>query len=312
MSSNNENKLNKIRDVSNQYNISARTLRYYEDIGLLSSIRNDDYAYRLYDEEAIKKLQQILMLRKLNISIKDIKKIFEASNSKILLQILDKKINDIDGEIILWQELKTIILEFISQIKKYDFNKNSDITLLYERAKDIEYKLTIDHFYDVTDKLKKAPEVRIVKINKFRAITSGADTFANIFSENGYNQWQEAHNHLIKNLIYASPDFMWFEEDKCTWIWAIEDWVTLKDTAPYDIIEFEGGLYAAAMSIDGDDDVNGRVYMGIKKWIETSGFELDERKGHRTLCHMVNPSNEIKKALGYHQLDIYVPIKIKE
>lgn len=29
------------------------TLRYYEDMGLIESIRSDDYAYRLYDEASL-------------------------------------------------------------------------------------------------------------------------------------------------------------------------------------------------------------------------------------------------------------------
>ena len=43
---------------------------------------------------------------------------------------------------------------------------------------------------------------------------------------------------------------------------------------------------------------------------ECNEFLLDERPGHMTLCHMVNPTDEIKKALGCQQLDVYVPIKI--
>ena len=78
-------------------------------------------------------------------------------------------------------------------------------------------------------------------------------------------------------MIYGAPDFLWFEEDgKAVWIWAVEDWVTKEDTLPYDLIAFEGGLYAAAMSVDGDDDIGGRVYSGILKWLEDSGFEPDE------------------------------------
>ncbi|WP_252187486.1 MerR family DNA-binding transcriptional regulator [Anaeromonas gelatinilytica] len=38
----------KIKDVSSKYDITARTLRYYEDMGLLYSTRSDDYAYRMY------------------------------------------------------------------------------------------------------------------------------------------------------------------------------------------------------------------------------------------------------------------------
>ena len=43
----------KIREISSKYDVSARTLRYYEDMGLLSSTRSSDYTYRLYDQEAV-------------------------------------------------------------------------------------------------------------------------------------------------------------------------------------------------------------------------------------------------------------------
>ena len=69
----------KIREVTARYNISARTLRYYEDAGLIQSARSSDYAYRLYDQEAIHRLEQILILRRLNISIKDIQRIFRTA-----------------------------------------------------------------------------------------------------------------------------------------------------------------------------------------------------------------------------------------
>ena len=314
------NELIKIRDVSSKYDISARSLRYYEDMGLITSTRSNDYAYRLYDEIAVKRLEQILILRKLNISIKDIQRIFNTSGSEAVLEVLGKKVEDIDGEVALLHELKEIVLEFIRQIERADFGNDSDVKMLYKKAKEIEGQLVNvsysgnpsngNRLLDVTEKMKKAPEVRIIQINPFRAFSSGLDTIDNVMGT--FQQWQEEHNHLVKKLIYGAPDFLWFEEDmRAVWIWAVEDWVTEADVEPYEIIGFKGGMYAAAMSVDGDDDINGRVYEGIKKWLETSGFELDERTGHRTLCHMVNPTDEIKHALGYHQLDIYVPIKVR-
>lgn len=314
------NELIKIRDVSSKYDISARSLRYYEDMGLITSTRSNDYAYRLYDEIAVKKLEQILILRKLNISIKDIQRIFNTSGSEAVLDVLGKKVDDIDGEVALLHELKGIVLEFIRQIEQADFGNDTDVKKLYEKAKEIEGQLANvsysgnpskgNRLLDVTEKMKRAPEVRIIQINQFKAFSSGLDTIDNVLGT--FQQWQEEHNHLVKKLIYGAPDFLWFEEDmRAVWIWAVEDWVTEADIEPYEIIEFNGGLYAAAMSVDGDDDINGRVYEGIKKWLENSGFELDEQPGHRTLCHMVNPTNEIKAALGYHQLDIYVPIKVR-
>ncbi|MCL2284855.1 MAG: MerR family transcriptional regulator [Firmicutes bacterium] len=62
--------LTKIKDISLKYAVTARTLRYYEDIGILTSIRSEGYAHRMYDEVAITRLKQILILRKLNISVK--------------------------------------------------------------------------------------------------------------------------------------------------------------------------------------------------------------------------------------------------
>lgn len=47
---------------------------------------------------------------------------------------------------------------------------------------------------EVTEKMKKAPEVRIIQINPFRAFSSGLDTIDNVMGT--FQQWQEEHNHL--------------------------------------------------------------------------------------------------------------------
>ncbi|MDE7352223.1 MAG: MerR family transcriptional regulator [Acetatifactor sp.] len=310
----------KIREISSRYDISARALRYYEDMGLISSTRSGDYAYRMYDKQAVKRLEQILILRKLNISIKDIQLIFQTASSEIVLEVLEKKVEDIDGEVALLQDLKDIILEFVGQIKRADFSRDADVKRLYERAQKVESRIAnisydgntskINRLPDVSNRLKKTPEISIIQINPFKAFSSGVDSFENVMGT--FQQWQEAHNHLVKKMIYGAPDFLSFEEDgNAVWIWAVEDWVTEKDTAPYELIEFEGGLYAAAVSVDGDDDMGGRICSGIMKWLEDSGFEPDERPGHRTMCHMINPTDEIRNALGYDQLEIYVPIKVR-
>jgi len=154
------NELVKIKDLSGRYDISARTLRYYEDMGLINSIRKDDYAYRLYDESAVKRLEQILILRRLNISIKDIRRVFSSPGSDVVLEVLNKKVNDIDDEAALLHELKEIVLEFIRQIKEADFSNGDDVKLLYEKAKDIETQLAnVNHLLEVTEKLEKKPDV---------------------------------------------------------------------------------------------------------------------------------------------------------
>ena len=307
----------KIREISVRYNVSARTLRYYEDMGLIESIRNDDYAYRLYDETAIKRLEQILILRRLNISIKDIKRIFSTAGSEVILDVLEKKVGSIDEEVSLLHELKKIVLEFIEQIKNLDFEKETDIKLLYEKAADIETHITntdyngnsaAERFFEVTERLSdRVPDIVIVRIPKFRAVTSGAMSYEDVFGK--FQIWQEAHNDFFQSIIFDAPDFLCESSGNLEWIWRIKDDITEADTAPYRIIEHTGGLYAAAVSIDGDDESGSKVLQKIEKWIEKTNFVIDDSR--KTSVHMIYADDEIRKGLGYHQLNFYAPIKLK-
>lgn len=310
--------LAKIRDVSVRYNISARTLRYYEDMGLIESTRSDDYAYRLYDEAAIKRLEQILILRRLNISIKDIKRIFNTAGSEVVLDVLEKKVDDIDEEVSLLYELKKIVLEFIDQIRRLDFERETDVKLLYDKAKDIEAQITnanyngnsamADHFFEVTEKLNsKVPDIIIVRIPKFRAVTSGAMSFDDVFGK--FQMWQEAHNDFYQPIIFDAPDFLCGNNGSLEWIWRIKDEITAADVAPYEIIEHPGGLYAVAVSIDGDDESGNKVMQKIEKWLEKTNFVIDNSRA--TSVHMIYVDDEIRKGLGYHQQNFYTPIKLK-
>ncbi|WP_429146439.1 MerR family transcriptional regulator [Anaerotaenia torta] len=313
------NELVKIRDVSVKYDISARTLRYYEDMGLITSTRSKDYAYRLYDEASVKRLEQILILRKLNISIKDIQRIFHTSGSEIVLEVLGKKVNDIDEEVALLHELKEIVLEFIRQIQQADFGKESDINFLYKKAKEIETQIvnvdyngnpsTVKRLLEVTEKLdNKIPDIMIVRIHRFRAVTSGLMTFDELFG-GGFGPWQEAHNHLFKPVIFDSPDFLYGKDGKAEWIWAIKDEVTETDTHPYKIIEYTGGLYAVAVSVDGDGESHDRVRSKMEKWLEGTNFIIDSDR--ELMGHMIYVDDEIKEGLGYHQMNLYAPIKLR-
>jgi len=315
------NNLTKVRDISLRYDITARALKYYEDVGLLTSTQSDGYAYRMYDEAAVMRLEQILILRKLDISIKDIQRIFNDAGSSVVLEVLGKKAQNIDDEVALLHELKSILLDFISEIEGMNFTDNSDIKSLYDKAKEINTQMisvdsigkpsNVNRLLEVTEKLRKVAEVKIIEIPNFRAVTSGYLSEEEIFSPGGFDEWLGKNNRIVRDLLYASPDFMsWsYEEGTTVWDWAVHDWVTEEDVAPYKLKDFEGGLYATATCVDGDPF--GNVYSGIKEWLASSGFELDERPGHRMLCHMPTPTEDIKKGLGYQLLDIFVPIRLR-
>lgn len=323
------NNLIKIKDVSSKYDITARTLRYYEDMGLLSSTRSDDYAYRMYDEDAVRRLEQILILRKLNISIKDIQRIFNASGSDVVLEVLGKKVQSIDDEVALLHELKEIVLDFIREIERVNFTDKSDIKQLYNKAKEIETQLisvdyigkpsNINRMIEITEKLdKKIPDIMVVRIPEFKAVTCGDQPWGEMFKEGGYMYQLWQHCHLYKSVIFDCFDFLLSKNDKAEWICAVKDGVTSEDVSPFKLFDFPGGLYAMAVSIDEDNESIHKVEDKVRRWIEGTNFELDE--GRNVMFNMPYLYEEgrdiaykdIEKGLGYKQMQRYFPIKLKE
>jgi len=319
----------KIKDVSSKYDITARTLRYYEDMGLLHSTRSDDYAYRMYDEKAVRRLEQILILRKLNISIKDIQRVFKASSSDVVLEVLGKKVQNIDEEVALLHELKEIVLGFIDEIEQVNFSDNSDIKLLYNRAKEIEKRLInidyigkpskINRLLEITQRLdKKIPDIMVVRVPRFRAVTVGEQSWEDMFKNGGYMYQLWQHVHLYKNVIFDCFDFLLFKNDKAEWICAVKDNVADADVSPFKLIDFQGGLYAMAVSIDEDKDSLQKVEDKVGRWIESTNFEFD--KGRDVMFNMPYLYEEgkdtaymdIEKGLGYKQMQRYFPIKLKD
>lgn len=64
-----------ISQVAELTGISTRTLQYYDEIGLLKPSELTQSGYRLYDDEALQELQQILFFKELGFKLKEIKEI---------------------------------------------------------------------------------------------------------------------------------------------------------------------------------------------------------------------------------------------
>ena len=67
-----------VHEVSRLVGVSIRTLQYYDKIGLLHPTEYTGSGYRLYDDTALQKLQQILLFRELEFPLKNIRGIMES------------------------------------------------------------------------------------------------------------------------------------------------------------------------------------------------------------------------------------------
>lgn len=66
-----------VKETAKLTGVSVRTLHYYDEIGLLRPTAVSDAGYRLYDDKALEKLQQILFFRELEMPLEGIKAILE-------------------------------------------------------------------------------------------------------------------------------------------------------------------------------------------------------------------------------------------
>ena len=121
-----------VNEVSKRTGVSIRTLQYYDKIGLLRAAGRTEAGYRLYDDAALERLQQILLFRELEFPLKDIQKIVEnpafdrqkALEQQITLLTLKKQhLEDLIG---LAQKIRStggMVMDFtafdVQKIKKY-------------------------------------------------------------------------------------------------------------------------------------------------------------------------------------------------
>ncbi len=103
----------KINEVEALAGITKKNIRFYEDQGLLSPRRNADNGYRDYSQEDIQILLQIKLLRKLGVSIEEIRQMQSGSHTvgdgmRRHLITLERDRANLDQSILLCQRLQTI------------------------------------------------------------------------------------------------------------------------------------------------------------------------------------------------------------
>lgn len=80
-----------VKQLSKLAGITPRTLHYYDEIGLLKPSRVGDNGYRHYGDEALLRLQQILLYRELDMPLEDIKKIMGRRSFDVLTALESHK-----------------------------------------------------------------------------------------------------------------------------------------------------------------------------------------------------------------------------
>ena len=183
-----------VKEVSMITGVSIRTLRYYDEIGLLKPTELSETGYRLYDNKALEKLQEILFFRELEIPLVDIKKIMDTPNydkEQILItqkMLLEQKRNRLNG-----------IIELITDVMK------GVNTMSFEAFSNDEVQKIVDHTLECMS--KEAIDEQVQKFGSLEDykeyLSSG---FANEQAMTDLMKWYGSKEKVMEAIMQSTGD----------------------------------------------------------------------------------------------------------
>ena len=140
-----------VKEIAELTGISARTLHYYDEIGLFVPTSKSEAGYRLYDDKALETLQQILFFREFDIPLKEIKAVMENPDldRNQILQMQRKMLMVKKGRI---ERLIASIDDILKGDNRMDFTvfDETEIHTMYdslvEQMNDEQKKIFIEHY----------------------------------------------------------------------------------------------------------------------------------------------------------------------
>ena len=123
-----------VTEMAKQTGVSVRTLHHYDAIGLLKPAAVTEAGYRLYDDEALERLYQILLFREIGFSLKEIGDILDAPDydrNRVLEQqiaLLQQKKNHLDNLITLTRGIRQIGVKYL-EFQNFDQKKLDDYSV---------------------------------------------------------------------------------------------------------------------------------------------------------------------------------------
>lgn len=152
----------KISELAKLAGISTRTLRHYDDIGLLKAKRLKDSNYRIYDEDQVNMLQHILILKEMGFELEKIEIMLKDLNESKRMKMLENhllSLNDKKKHIeTIIHIVKTTIKSMKGEIVMKDIDKFEGLKEKMLHDNDEKYKDEVIERWgiDVYEKSRKA------------------------------------------------------------------------------------------------------------------------------------------------------------
>lgn len=249
--------------VTRQLKVSTRMLRYYEQLGLIRSFRKDGYAYRMYDETAVARLRQILILRKLRIPLKQIQRILQTPDAAVAIDVFRQNIAETDTTVTALTTIRNILQTLVDRLEQSadvhvrgliteDEEVLAAIASLVPPALNDKEGNNMESLNRAEEALSALTDVRIVYLPPATVAA------AHVIDDEPEAKTSELLDRFVRmsGLAESKPDLRHYgfnhpnPKDE-TGAHGYEMWVTIPDNmevpAPLTKKRFAGGMYAAHM-----------------------------------------------------------------
>jgi effector-binding domain-containing protein len=269
----------KIGDFSKFCRVSVKTLRYYDEIGILKPIRVDQFTgYRYYSAEQLSRINRIMDLKDLGLSLEEINQIMTNNLSRVgIIELLRKKQD-----------------ETLKRLREEE-----------ARLKKVEKWL---------DKVKKegnmpASEVVIKRIEAqiIVAVRGVIPTYGDIGL-----LFNELCSYLgRKRVKYAGPpmalyhDAEYRERDADMEV-AVPILSEIKGTDKIKVRQLEGVEQMACIIHKGPYEELSRSYSALMEWVETNKYEI---AGLNREIYIKGPGQVVKGNPANYVTELQLPVK---
>jgi DNA-binding transcriptional MerR regulator len=284
-------------------------------MGLLWSKHPDNKSQRYYDVDALERLKQIIILRKLQIPVKDLVVIFKNESMTALIQAFVDKLESLDTEISALSELRHLVDDFLHKMLMSGIKKISGITLLYEETEkrlatvEKDETVTFEKLSRISREALRLHDVRIIRLPPMRFLTSRIKTgqLENIEDkmQSLFDQYGFSPSPGLRNCFYR-------KEPSGEWMMLIKIPNDYENTTEYADENFAGGLFAITSSFMEDMD---DTLILLKEWVNNSDYyehdvAAEEELPRHEMIEEILPW-DIANKLNRYQQDLFIPIQIK-
>ncbi|WP_234122205.1 MerR family transcriptional regulator [Clostridium hydrogenum] len=255
----------KISELAQKTGVTVKTLLYYDKIGLLKPIRNSNSLYRIYQEEDLIRLQQIITLKYIGLSLNEIRQVLygREQNLENMISIQKKALEEKKRHI---ESVISVFEKSENQIKENGF---LDVSKLIDIIKITNMERKVKEQYITDEKLNSRLRFHSYNINKTD------------WTNWCFNEMKFSNKSRILELGSGTGDF-WYSNSK-----------NVKDSWDITVSDFSEGMLLSAK--DNLKDINHKFSY---KQIDVQDIPYEDESFDIVIArHMLYLVPDIEKAI---------------